>query len=95
MGTVEGDIVPATHWNIRQMFEGDILSTEGGQTLETVVEELGRETLTINGESIETTKFSLASDLTVFLWYDDSGRWVRCEFSARGQKIEYELTSLY
>ena len=94
-GTVEADIVPATHWNIRQMFEGGILSTEGGQTLETVVEELGRETLTIDGEDIETTKFSLASDLTVFLWYDDNGRWVRCEFTARGQKIEYELTSLY
>jgi len=94
-GTVEADIVPATHWNIRQMFEGGILSTEGGQTLDVVVEELGRETLTIAGETVEATKFSLASDLTVFLWYDDTGRWVKCAFSARGQNIEYELQNLY
>ena len=94
-GTVDADIVPATHWNVRQMFEGGILSSEGGQTIEAVVEELGRETLVIDGESIETTKFSLASDLTVFLWYDDSGRWLKCAFNARGQNIEYELESLY
>ena len=94
-GEVDADIVPATHWNIRQMFEGGILSTEGGQTLDVVVEELGRETLTIAGEPVETTKFSLASDLTVFLWYDDQGRWVKCAFTARGQSIEYELQGLY
>ena len=94
-GEVDADIVPATHWNIRQMFEGGILSTEGGQTLDVVVEELGRETLTIAGERVETTKFSLASDLTVFLWYDDTGRWVKCAFTARGQNIDYELQSLY
>lgn len=94
-GTVDADIVPATHWNVRQMFEGGILSTEGGQTLDVVVEDLGRETLIIDGQDVETTKFSLASDLTVFLWYDDTGRWLKCAFSARGQNIEYELQSLY
>ncbi len=94
-GKVDADIVPATHWNIRQMYEGGLLSTEGGQTLDVVVEELGRETLTIAGESVETTKFSLAADLTVILWYDDTGRWVKCAFSARGQDIEYELQALY
>jgi len=94
-GDVDADIVPATHWNIRQMFEGGILSTEGGQILDVIVEDLGRETLSIAGQSVETTKFSLASDLTVFLWYDDQGRWVKCAFTARGQNIEYELQGLY
>lgn len=95
-GTYRSDIVPATHWNIGQLYRDTMLSTEGGQALDVMVENLGRETLTIDGEEITATKFKLVSDLTVFLWYDDNGRWVRLDFTARGdQKIEYILEDLY
>ena len=94
-GTYEADLMPANHWNISQLISQGMLSTEGGQLIENKVENLGRETLTIAGQEIEATKFKLISDLTIFLWYDDQGRWVRLDFEARGQKIEYILETLY
>jgi len=94
-GSYGSDLAPANHWNISQLTSQGMLSTEGGQLIENEVENLGRETLTIAGQEIEATKFKLISDLTIFLWYDDQGRWVRLDFEARGQKIEYILEALY
>ena len=94
-GTYPAEIIPANHWNVSQLYLDTMLSTEGGQPLDVVVENLGRETLTIAGTPVETTKIKLASDLTVFLWYDDQGRWMKLSFTARGQLIEYVLEDLY
>ncbi len=88
-------IIPSSHWNIQQAFSSQILSTETGELLDTNVEKIGRETLTIGGEEVETTHYRLKSDLTVDLWYDDQSRWVKLGFEARGQQIDYVLTELY
>jgi len=56
---------------------------------------LGRDTIIVAGEALETTHYRLKSDLNVDLWYDDQSRWVKLLFNARGQQIEYVLTSLY
>jgi len=94
-GTYAPDLIPANHWNISQLTSKGMLSTEGGQLIANEVENLGRDTVTIAGQQIEATKFKLKSDLTIFLWYDDQGRWVKLDFEARGQKIEYLLEALY
>lgn len=94
-GAFPETIIPASHWNIAQLYSDKMLSTEGGQPLDVVVENLGRKTLMINGQSVETTKFKLTSDLTVFLWYTDDGRWVKLNFTARGQLIDYQLKDMY
>lgn len=88
-------IIPSSHWNIQQAFSDQILSTESGELLDTSVEKIGRETITIGGEDVETTHYRLVSDLTVDLWYDDESRWVKLGFEARGQQIDYVLTELY
>ena len=94
-GTYPADIIPANHWNVSQLYSNTILSTEGGQPLDVTVENLGRETVVIDGIPLEATKVKLASDLTIFLWYDDDGRWLKLNFTARGQLIEYVLQDLY
>lgn len=88
-------IIPSSHWNIQQAFSRQILSTETGELLDTNVEKIGRDTLTIGGEEVEATHYRLQSDLTVDLWYDDQSRWVKLGFEARGQQIDYVLTQLY
>lgn len=95
VGTAPASVIPSSHWHSREVFSSEILSSEGGQLLDVETEDMGRETLTIAGQQIEATKFKLVSDLTVYLWYDDTGRWVKCAFSARGQDIEYVLQALY
>lgn len=94
-GTVPADIIPSSHWNVREVFSNAILSSEGGQVLDITVENLGTETVLAGGEEIQATRFRLRSELDVDLWYDAEGRWVKCAFSARGQDIEYVLTGLY
>ncbi|MEL7128513.1 MAG: DUF6134 family protein [Pseudomonadota bacterium] len=94
-GSLSPDIIPSSHWNITQIFSDAILSSEGGQVLDIVVEDLGSDSVLVAGQEISATKFLLKSDLDVYLWYDEEGRWLKCAFSARGQDIEYVLENLY
>lgn len=94
-GEVSADIIPSSHWNIEQIRSGRILSTETGEVLDIAVEEKGRETLTIGGETVEATHFRLKSAMDLDLWYDDRARLVKLAFEARGQSIEYRLAGLY
>lgn len=90
-GEVPSDIVPSSHWNIDQIRSSSILSTESGEILEIEVQNLGDEQIQAGGEWISATRYRLISQLNVDLWYDESGRWVKCSFEARGQEIEYVL----
>lgn len=94
-GDAPSDIIPSSHWNIREISGERMLSTENGEIIEFTVETLGTETLDIGGAEIETTKYLLDSDIDVELWYDDQGRWLKLAFEARGQTIEYRLRDLY
>ena len=73
------------------MQSNQILSSEDGQLLDVAVEHLGQEEIEAGGETIVADRYRLQSDLTVDLWYDETGRWVKCVFEARGQSIEYVL----
>lgn len=94
-GNAPADIIPSSHWHSTEVFSNQILSSEGGQLLDVETENLGADKVTVAGETIDATKFKLVSDLTVYLWYDAKGRWVKCAFEARGQSIEYVLQALY
>ena len=90
-GNVRADIIPSSHWNVREVQSNQILSSEDGQLLDVAVEHLGQEKIEAGGETIVADRYRLQSDLTVDLWYDETGRWVKCVFEARGQSIEYVL----
>lgn len=94
-GIAPKGIIPSSHWNIREAYSSQILSTESGQILDVDVTRIGREQISVGRETIDTTHYRLVSDLTVDLWYDDSNRWVKLGFEARGQQIDYVLESLY
>ena len=89
------DIIPSSHWNIREAFSTSILSTESGELLKVDVTEIGPDTVTVGGQEIPATHYRMKSKLNVDLWYDDQNRWVKLSFEARGQLIEYQLTRLY
>lgn len=94
-GTLPLTTIPSSHWNRLQVYQGQMLSTETGEVLEIQVENLGIDSVEIDGQDIETTHYRLTSDLTVDLWYDNQSRWVKLAFEVRGQDIEYVLNSLY
>ena len=90
-GEASLELVPSSHWNIEQIESDRILSTESGELLEIDVVHIGRENIEAGGQIISADRYRLQSDLTVDLWYDDAGRWVKCAFEARGQNVEYVL----
>ncbi len=57
------------------------------------VTNMGRETIDVEGQRIQADRVRVQGTLTVDLWYDAQGRWVGCEFTARGQRVEYRLTT--
>lgn len=94
-GAAPADAIPASHWNYAQMNANQLLSTEDGEIYDIEVRPQGRETIEAGGQTIEANRYRLLSNLDVDLWYDDTGRWVKLAFEARGHQIEYVLENLY
>lgn len=94
-GDISTDIIPSSHWNILQMYQNRMISTESGELLDIDVETIGRDTVKVGTRSVEATHYRLKSDINVDLWYDDQSRWVKLTFETKGQNIEYVLNSLY
>lgn len=90
-GSADAGIIPSSHWNMGEVQSDVILSSEGGELLPVEIEYLGEEQIVASGETITADRYRLNSELSVDLWYDKSGRWVKCSFEARGQTIEYVL----
>jgi hypothetical protein len=93
-GVLNGDIIPSSHWNKRQMFQPSMLSTETGEMLPMTVVDKGVETIKVGMRTIEARRYLVKSDIEASFWYDASGHWVKCAFEAEGSKVEYVLRSL-
>jgi hypothetical protein len=87
-----GALPLSSHW---QGYEPDwetVLNTETGEPMPVEIVDMGRDWVeTASGALIEARHVRMTGTLTVDLWYDASGRWVGCAFSARGQDIRYIL----
>ena len=84
-------LMPTSHWNVLQMDQTVLLSSEAGKLLDVTIEDLGMDTIKTQSGELVASRYRLTADLAVDLWYDETGRWVKCAFSARGQDIEYVL----
>ncbi|MBI1340905.1 hypothetical protein GC169_11960 [bacterium] len=90
-GMAPADIIPSSHWNIDQFRSRKMLSTESGELIPVVVEDLGTEMVKVGAREVRAQKFLLDADIDALFWFDEAGRWVKCAFNADGQKIEYVL----
>lgn len=82
-------ILPSSHWHGYRAGNYELLNTEFGTPLEAVIEYVGEAEIEADGGTIRTDHYELRSSLELDLWYDESGRWVACAFTARGQTITY------
>jgi hypothetical protein len=90
-GVVPKSLVPSSHWDIRQMKQSEMLSTETGALLPMKVADRGVSAVKTASGTIEARRYDVDSELDASFWYDGSGRWVKCAFETDGQKIEYVL----
>jgi len=91
-GLAPGFLLASSHWNDDVTDDSRMISTETGEIMPITVRRMGQETVEGPDGPIQATRYRLTADLSVDLWYDETGRWVKCAFSARGQDVEYVLT---
>ncbi len=90
-GAAPAEVIASTWWNPEVLDDPVALNSETGELMPITVTPLGRETIQAAGRPIEAEHYRLEAALTLDLWYDDEGHWVKCAFVARGSDIEYVL----
>lgn len=93
-GLLTGIVVPSTHWNVAEMKQPAMFSTETGAMLPITVSDMGLERVKTGEGVIEARRYVVKSEITASFWYDASGRWVKCAFEAQGSRIDYVLREL-
>ena len=84
-------LAPSSHWRGYAADTARILNTETGDPMSVQIEDLGMDTIETGAGTVEARHIRMSGTLTVDLWYNADGRWVGCEFEARGQTIRYVL----
>lgn len=86
------DMLPTTHWNIRQIGQTTLLNTQNGSRMHFQVTPLGRERIETATGWLDANHYRYSGDVTKDQWFDDRGRWVKSVFKAfDGSTIEYIL----
>ncbi len=90
--TLPPQLLPSTHWNVRQVRQSALVNTQTGTEARVQVSVLGRETIRTASSSIDATRYRYTGDLVMDQWFDDAGRWVKTSFTASdGSTVEYVL----
>lgn len=90
--TMQGEIVPTSHWNIRQVRAAALLNTQHGKRSNVTITPVGREQVNLPSGAVEATRYRYGGDVDLDHWFDARGRWVKMSFKASdGSTIEYSL----
>jgi hypothetical protein len=84
---------PTSWWTEPPAGSSTMIDTQTGEPMRVRVTRMGRETIDVGGQRIEAQRVRVQGTLAVDLWYDAQGRWVGCEFTARGQHVRYSLAT--
>lgn len=84
---------PTSWWTKPPSGQVTMIDTQTGEAMPVRVSSLGRSTAVIDGREIPVERVRVAGTLTMDLLYDLEDRWVGGSFTARGQRVEYRLTT--
>ena len=88
-----GVLYPTNHWNVGVLCQKRVLNTLNGDISRVQIVAVGRERILAEGTWIEATRYRYSGDIDTTVWYDDSGRWVKMQFPAKGgSTIDYQCT---
>ncbi len=86
------------YWNPNILTQSKLLNPQNAEYLDTKFENLGQETITVNGKSIEAKHYKLRGDLNgknklnIELWYNLKNEWVALKsITPEGYIINYKL----
>lgn len=84
---LEAPLLSTSYFNPNFVRQKAFISSQDGRLLPTEIETLGPEMLTIRGQQVQATRFSLSGKLQIDIWYSDSGQWMQTEFVRGGNKL--------
>jgi hypothetical protein len=91
---VPGDAVPESFWNVAAVKANRIIDNKTGRTIPVTVTVGSVETIEACGGEMKATRYRVdkVPKDPHDLWYDENGRWVRMETTARDMsKVEFVL----
>ena len=91
---LDGCVMTFAYWNPRFLEQSRLLHPQTGEYMSVDVQPLGREEVTVRGESVTASAYQVTArnvDITVF--YSDDDEWLGLESVAKGGRIiRYVLT---
>lgn len=90
-GPGAGSLVPTSYWFLDTVRQSQIIDTQNGRIFPCDIKLIGRESVEAGGRMVEATRYTLSEQLTMNLWYDDQGNWVKTSFESDGSLIDYVL----
>jgi hypothetical protein len=97
-GDVEAElpscIMTFAYWNPGFLEQPHLLNPQTGEYLEVEVQELGRDTVRLEGREVPARSVRLtARQMDITLWYSENAEWLALESVAKGGRIiRYELS---
>jgi hypothetical protein len=89
---LDGDIVPASLWNIALVTRDQILDPADGEIMAVVTRDAGAQTIRIRGREIVAQHYIMTGDFERDLWYDRQGVLMQVRFKGDdGSDILYQL----
>ena len=83
---------PASLWNADTVNQTQLLNAHNGKVLNVTVQDLGQETINVQGIETSAHHYALSGELTRDVWYDENGRLVRLQFPDKSRVlITYSL----
>ena len=97
-GDVEAElpscVMTFAYWNPGFLEQPRLLNPQTGEYLEVEVQELGRDTVRLEGREVQARSVRLtARQMDITLWYSENAEWLALESVAKGGRIiRYELS---
>lgn len=91
---LDGCVMSFAYWNPRFLEQSRLLDPQTGEYLSVDVQPLGREELTVRGETVLASAYQIkARNLDITVFYSDDDVWLGLESVAKGGRIiRYVLT---
>ena len=91
---LDGCVMTFAYWNPRFLEQTRLLHPQTGEYMSVDVQPLGREELTVRGESVIASAYQVkARDVDITVYYSDEDEWLGLESVAKGGRIiRYVLT---
>ena len=84
-------IIPTSYWSQKTTAQSVLLDTQHGKLLDVTIKELDDTALDSPSVDISARHFVVTGDLDLYLWYSQTGDWIKTAFQVGGAEFSYAL----